>query len=209
MIIPLPLSVAHAIKKSRFMSKRVEAVRKPNSVPEPGYPDTGNDHSSMDAGYPASLATYPETRAGNPQTFPYLVLHRVGFTELPGHRGTGALLPHLFTLTPPYGGAVYFLLHFPSRCRDSTLWSTLPCGVRTFLEINPLIPRSFKLLRPDIVVFPIYDPVTVRAKLQTVKTLKLIIPLGWNIHVTSQANRINGPGDGDNSDNLFDLIKSF
>ncbi len=30
--------------------------------------------------------------------------------------------------------AVYFLLHFPSRRRDSTLWSTLPCGVRTFLR---------------------------------------------------------------------------
>ena len=32
--------------------------------------------------------------------------------------------------------AVYFLLHFPSRHRDSTLWSTLPCGVRTFLRIK-------------------------------------------------------------------------
>jgi hypothetical protein len=29
--------------------------------------------------------------------------------------------------------AVYFLLHFPSRHRDSMLWSTLPCSVRTFL----------------------------------------------------------------------------
>jgi len=34
----------------------------------------------MDVGYPTSPATYPGTRAGNPQTFPYLVLHRVGFT---------------------------------------------------------------------------------------------------------------------------------
>ncbi|MEA3279787.1 MAG: hypothetical protein U9Q38_04215, partial [Thermodesulfobacteriota bacterium] len=32
--------------------------------------------------------------------------------------------------------AVFFLLHFPSRYRDSTLWSTLPCGVRTFLWIK-------------------------------------------------------------------------
>ncbi len=30
--------------------------------------------------------------------------------------------------------AVCFLLHLPSRCRDSTLWSTLPFGVRTFLR---------------------------------------------------------------------------
>ena len=33
-------------------------------------------------------------------------------------------------------GAVCSLLHFPSRCRDSTLWSTLPCGVRTFLRVS-------------------------------------------------------------------------
>jgi len=37
----------------------------------------------MDTGYPAPLATYPETRTGRPQTFPYLVLHRVGFTKHP------------------------------------------------------------------------------------------------------------------------------
>ena len=30
--------------------------------------------------------------------------------------------------------AVCFLLHFPSCRHDSTLWSTLPCGVRTFLR---------------------------------------------------------------------------
>ncbi|WDN87311.1 hypothetical protein BuS5_00279 [Desulfosarcina sp. BuS5] len=60
----------------------------------------------------------------------------------PVTRGTGALLPHLFTLTffadlyRSAKKAVYFLLHFPSRHRDSTLWSTLPCGVRTFLRIK-------------------------------------------------------------------------
>jgi hypothetical protein len=31
--------------------------------------------------------------------------------------------------------AVYSLLHFPSRHRDSTLWSVLSCGVRTFLLV--------------------------------------------------------------------------
>jgi len=31
--------------------------------------------------------------------------------------------------------AVFFLLHFPARHRDSTLWSTPPYGVRTFLRI--------------------------------------------------------------------------
>ncbi len=42
-------------------------------------------------------------------------------------------LPCETSKMPPHR-AVYFLLHFPSRCRDSTLWSTLPCGVRTFLQ---------------------------------------------------------------------------
>ena len=59
------------------------ATRKPNFVPGPGYPEAGNDHSSMDAGRPTPLATYPEAWAGSPRTLPYLVLHRVGFTELP------------------------------------------------------------------------------------------------------------------------------
>src|SRR5687767_6919602 len=50
----------------------------------------------------------------------------------------GALLPHLFTLTPRLGlsaslGAVYFLCHYPSSCPDRALPGALPCGVRTFL----------------------------------------------------------------------------
>lgn len=59
-----------------------QAVHKPNSVPVMGFPKTGNDHSSMDAGCPASLATYPGARTGHSQTPLYLVLHRVGFTKL-------------------------------------------------------------------------------------------------------------------------------
>ena len=58
--------------------------------------------------------------------------------------------------TSPFQGrrskAVYFLLHFPSRRRDSTLWSTLPCGVRTFLR-TIIIRRSFVLLRPYGYIF--------------------------------------------------------
>jgi len=44
---------------------------------------------------------------------PFLALHRMGFTKLPGRPDTGELLPHLFTLTPPCGEAVSFLWHFP------------------------------------------------------------------------------------------------
>jgi len=33
-------------------------------------------------GYPEPLATDPEARTGHPLTLPYLVLHRMGFTQL-------------------------------------------------------------------------------------------------------------------------------
>ena len=67
------------------LKKTAEVTHKPNFVPGSGYPEPGNDHSSVDAGCPTPLATYPEAWAGRPQTLPYLVLHRVGFAELPGH----------------------------------------------------------------------------------------------------------------------------
>ncbi len=58
---------------------------------------------------------------------------------LPGARiteGTGALLPHHFTLTPrpvaqARGGM--FLWHYPSGCPARVLPGTLPGGARTFL----------------------------------------------------------------------------
>jgi hypothetical protein len=74
------------------------ATRKPNFVPGPGYPEAGNDHSSMDAGRPTPLATYPEAWTGRPQTLPYLVLHRVGFAELP--RSPGELVRSYRTISP-------------------------------------------------------------------------------------------------------------
>lgn len=45
----------------------------------------------------------------------------------------GALLPHLFTLTPQYG-AICSLLHFPSGFPAWPLASTVLFGVRTFLD---------------------------------------------------------------------------
>ena len=104
----------------------------------PGCPGPDNDHSSVDAGYPASLATYPEAWTGHPQSLPYLVLHRVGFTKLP--RSPGELVRSYRTVSPLPSGltrrAVYFLLHYPSCFHDSMLWSTPPCGVRTFLRMR-------------------------------------------------------------------------
>ena len=130
------------------LKNTAEAVNKPNSVSDPGYPETGYDHSSLDDGYPTSHATYPETWTSSPQVFLYLVLHQVGFTKLSRSSGklvrsyrTFSPLPRRFQVRiPEIFMAVYFLLHFPSRCRDSMLWSTLLCGVRTFLWINKVNP---------------------------------------------------------------------
>ncbi len=76
----------------------VGAARKPNSVPGPGYPWPSSGHSSGGTGCPDPYATYPGTRAGHPLVFPYLVLHRVGFAELP--RSPGELVRSYRTVSP-------------------------------------------------------------------------------------------------------------
>ena len=63
-----------------------------------GCPDADNDHSSLDDGCPSSPATYPEAWTGRPKTLPYLVLHRVGFTEHP--RSPGDLVRSYRTVAP-------------------------------------------------------------------------------------------------------------
>ena len=78
--------------------KTARAAHKPNPVPGSGFPSPGNDHSSVDAGCPTPLATYPGAWAGYPQTLPYLVLHRVGFAELP--RSPGELVRSYRTVSP-------------------------------------------------------------------------------------------------------------
>jgi len=64
------------------------------------------------------------------------------YQAIPVTRDTGGLLPRLFTLTPPDGGAVSFLWHFPSRHRDWALPSILPCGARTFLPFRFTADRA-------------------------------------------------------------------
>ena len=60
---------------------------------------------------------------------------RWGLQAVPVARGTGGLLHHLFTLAcVRRPSAVRFLLHFPSGCPAWELPSTVPCGVRTFLD---------------------------------------------------------------------------
>ena len=110
------------------------AENKPNSVSIAGYPATDSGHSSRAGRCRPPRATYPETRTDRSLTFPYLVLHRMGFTQLP--RSPGELVRSYRTVSPlpRRGGAVCFLLHLPSRHRDSPLGSTLSYGVRTFLR---------------------------------------------------------------------------
>ena len=66
-----------------FLGSKARAVHKPNPVSGSGFPSPGNDHSSVDAGCPTPLATYPGAWAGYPLSPPYLVLHQVGFAKLP------------------------------------------------------------------------------------------------------------------------------
>ena len=70
----------------------------------------------------------------------YGVLLRWGLPCLRLYSRSGALLPHLFTLTGPLRTRRYFLC---GTCRPEaltlryrTLSGTLPCGVRTFLSRN-------------------------------------------------------------------------
>src|SRR5688572_14466706 len=79
-----------------------------------------------------------------------------GFACHHRYRRRGALLPHLFTLTPPplarpcgpasFGGAVFFLCHYPSDCSARALPGALPSGVRTFL---PPLPFGLRRGRPE------------------------------------------------------------
>ena len=89
----------------RSQNGTAEAIRKPNSVPEPGYPGPGNDHSSKDADCSTPLATYPGAWTGSPQSLPYLVLHRVGFAKHP--RSPGELVRSYRTVSPLPGDSRY------------------------------------------------------------------------------------------------------
>jgi len=78
------------------------------------------------------------TRGYGRATHPCSALLRVGVTEPSGHPDAGELLPHLFTLALFGRFEVSVAL---SEDRSSwVLPSTLPCGVRTFLE--PIRPAT-------------------------------------------------------------------
>ena len=82
------------------------------------------------------------------------------YQATPIARGTGELLPHLFTFIPTFDlytmrcrafvGTVFFLWHFPYPCLNfkqtqSALRTTLPCGARTFLpSVPPFFARCYE-----------------------------------------------------------------
>ena len=104
------------------------------------------------------LATYPEARTGHPTTLPYLVLHRVGFTEHPRSPGdlvrsyrTVAPLPRILTgsrETRPdtFAGRYHFCgtsLHVAvTPCYGA------PCPVVFGLSSGCIIQRSFGRRQP-------------------------------------------------------------
>ncbi len=94
-------------------------------------------------------ATYPGATRATPM-LPYSVLLRVGFTVPRGVvPARGALLPHPFTLATHIRrcrSAVCSLLHWPSVHTAQALPGTLPCGARTFLDMQST-PRLSGRLR--------------------------------------------------------------
>jgi len=68
-------------------------------------------------------ATYPKTWADSPQTFPYLVLHRTGFTKL--FQSPGKLVRSYRTVSP-LPGLPFFALGNPGGLLSVALSFTSP-----------------------------------------------------------------------------------
>jgi len=83
---------------------------------------------------PGSCGLPGTWRAGHP--VPARPCSRWGLPSRPVTRDAGGLLHHRFTLAcgPEDPSAVCSLLHFPSGRPAWVLPSTVPCGVRTFLD---------------------------------------------------------------------------
>ena len=159
--------VAISVRGRAGHKKRPAAAgRKPNSVP-PSLASLSASELRRTTIIPLAPSSLTGS-SGLPGGFGRAVLQRLpiwpcsvrGFACHPCYHERGALLPHLFTLTPrlassrlargrpltacpwrsPEGAsrrAVSFLCHFPSGCPDRALPGALPCGVRTFLPPPP------------------------------------------------------------------------
>ena len=118
-----------------------ESACKPDSVPG-RRTAPGRQPSISTCRCRQARAVYPRTSGGQPSNVragahsALLTLLRVGFAEPP--RSPGALVVSYTTVSPLPGGrtrrAVCFLWHFPAGLPGLPLATTLPCGVRTFLD---------------------------------------------------------------------------
>ncbi len=81
-----------------FVEKMAGEGHKPGSVPRGGYPSQGDDHSSRTAVADGLKQPTRESRAGRPQSLPYLALLRMGFTEHPASPPN--LVSSYLTLSP-------------------------------------------------------------------------------------------------------------
>ncbi len=125
-----------------------ESACKPDPVPLRRCRRTGGDHPSGATIAGDLGAVYPQARAGSPRTpalappprgvVTVLTLLRVGFAE--PRRSPAALVVSYTTVSPlPPGSrreAVCSLWHCPAGCPGWALPTTLPCGVRTFLDTS-------------------------------------------------------------------------
>ena len=99
------------------LKEAVGVTRKPNSVPVSGYPSTGDNHSSYGYRLPGTSCDRPGSSGGPPSIASLFGLAPGGvYIASPVARRTGALLPHRFTLTPPWqrGGLLSVALAFAS-----------------------------------------------------------------------------------------------
>ncbi|ALG06772.1 hypothetical protein AOZ06_07395 [Kibdelosporangium phytohabitans] len=116
-----------------------ESAGKPDSVP--GLVGPGGGHPSRPA--VADRLVRPTRRLGRAALVacagargrPLGLAPGGVYLATPVTRGAGGLLHHRFTLTSALrAGAVCFLWHCPASCLGLPLATTLPCGVRTFLD---------------------------------------------------------------------------
>ena len=123
-----------------------------------------------------------------------------GLPSFPGHPGNWCALTAPFHPYPgtirrrPRGGMLSVALSFALPRLLVKEHPALRCSDFPPNQ-NKLIQRSYGLLRPFIVIFPINNSMAARAILEGFKPLEFVIPLGGNSHVTSQAYSIFYPDD--------------
>jgi hypothetical protein len=107
-----------AIERADCIRKTARVARKPNSVPGSGCPSAGRRSFICGCRLPDTSCDLPGSSGGLPSNAPLFGLAPGGVCRAsPVTRGTGALLPHRFTLTRHQwvpGGLLSVALSFAS-----------------------------------------------------------------------------------------------